>query len=556
MYPRTTGLFLALLFFISHLFSANSVKDFLTVAETSGYSRTSSHEEVMNLVQRLQASSSRVRVIHMATSTEGRMIPLVVVSRDGIASPGSMRPDNRSCVLINANIHAGEVEGKAAALMLIRDLALSSTDNLLQDQVLLIVPDFNPDGNDRFGRNRGDNGPELAGIRANAQNLDLNRDFLKLESPEVRGLVRVLRHWDPVLFVDLHTTNGSYHREPITFTTLSNPNSDPALRNYMWKTMFPAVQETLKREYGYDSVPYGNFRDRSQPQKGWANHAFGALYSTNYVGLRNRFTILDENYSHADFRTRVLSCHAFLRAVITHTAKHLPQMRRMADEADSRTVNAFPRSEFVLDYEVVPLLDFVLKSYRFEITPIPPEEKSKYPPWYGDSIVRPTDEYRDYPLKYYADTRATRTRTLPRAYLLEPAFRDSAQLLQSHGLVVEKTDLDMEMEVEIFSLSRVEIKPDLFQGHAPIRVEGEYKTETRRIPAGTWWISLRQPLARLVPELLEPDAAHGLLQWGHFTRVIQRQWSNRPGDYPVMRVKKIPPGLSRMVTGTDPPPLP
>lgn len=556
MYPKATGLFLALLFFISHLFPANSVTDFLTVAESSEFTRTSSHAEVMNLVQRLQSTSSRVRVIHMATSTEGRMIPLVVVSRDGIASPGAMRTTNRSCILINANIHAGEVEGKAAALMLIRDLALSSTDDLLQDQVLLIVPDFNPDGNDRFGRNRGDNGPELAGIRANAQNLDLNRDFLKLESPEVRSLVRVFHHWDPVLFVDLHTTNGSYHREPVTFTTLSNPNSDPILREYMWKTMFPAVQKTLKENFGFDSVPYGNFRDRAKPEEGWANHAFGALYSTNYVGLRNRFTILDENYSHADFRTRVLSCHAFLRAIIAYTAKHLPDMRRLTAEADLRTFNAFPQSEFVLDYEVVPLLDFVLKSYRFEITPIPPEEKSKYPPWYGDSIVRPTNEHRDYPVKYFADTRATSTRTLPRAYLLEPPLRDSAELLRSHGLIVEKTDHEIEMEVEVFSLSRVDIKPNLFQGHVPIRVEGEYKTVTRRIPAGTWWISLKQPLARLIPELLEPEASHGLLQWGHFTRVIQRQWSNRPGDYPVMRVQKIPDGLRRMVTGTEPPSLP
>ncbi|HDP94617.1 MAG TPA: hypothetical protein ENN40_04560 [Candidatus Aminicenantes bacterium] len=556
MPPKSFYLIPALFVLLSTLQPANLAVHFQTVAESSEYSRTSSHAEVMSLVARLQASSSRVRVIHMATSTEGRTIPMVVVSRDGIASPAAMRLDNRSCVLINANIHAGEVEGKTASLMLIRELALSPSADLLEQQVLLIVPDFNPDGNDRFGLNRGDNGPELAGIRANAQNLDLNRDFLKMESPEMQGLIQVLRHWDPVLFVDLHTTNGSYHREPVTYTTLSNPNSDPTLREYMWKTMFPAVQKTLKEKFGFDSVPYGNFRNRAKPEEGWANHAFGALYSTNYVGLRNRFTILDENYSHADFRTRVLSCHAFLRAVIAYTAQHLPTMRRLTAEADQRTFNAFPGSDFVLDYEVIPLLDFVLKSYRFKITPIPPEEKSKYPPWYGDSIVRPTDEHRDYPLKYFADTRATRTRDLPLAYLLEPAFRHSAELLRSHGLVVEKTDHEIEMDVEVFSLSRVELKPNLFQGHVPIRVEGEYKTATRRIPAGTWWISLSQPLARLVPELLEPDAAHGLLQWGHFNRVIQRQWSNRPGSYPVMRVKKIPAGLSRTVTRANPPPLP
>ncbi|MDY0296565.1 MAG: M14 family metallopeptidase [Acidobacteriota bacterium] len=534
-----------LLLFLS-LNAAEPPEGLLTVAESSRFTRTSSHAEVLDLVQRLQSRSARIRVVQVAVSSEGRMIPMIVVSRDGIATPAAMRQENLSCVLINANIHAGEVEGKAASLMLIRDLVLANDTELLQNQVLLIIPDFNPDGNDRFGRNRGDNGPELAGTRANGQNLDLNRDFLKLESPEVRGLVRVLNDWDPVLFMDLHTTNGSFHREPVTFTTLANPNSDPALREYMWKTMFPAVQQTLKQKFGFDSVPYGNFRNRAKPEEGWSNHAFGALYSTNYVGLRNRFTILDENYSHADFRTRVVSCHAFLHAVVAFTAENLPRMRRMADEADRRTRKAFRGSAFVLDYEVVPLLDFVLKSFRFEVTPIPPEEKSKYPPWYGDSIVRPTKEHRDYRLAYYADTRATRTRDLPVAYLLPPALEASAELLRDHGLVIEKIDREIEMKVEVFAMSRVEIKPALFQGHVPIRVEGEYKAEIRKIPCGTWWIPLDQTLARLIPEMLEPDAAHGLLQWGHFNRLILRQWSNRPGDYPVMRVHMLPAGLSRV----------
>jgi len=552
---RPTFFFLMFVLTIS-LIPADTPPELFTVAESSDFTRTSSHAEVMALLHKLQASSPRVRLIHMATSTQGRSIPLAVVSRDGIASPAAMRMDGRSAILINANIHAGEVEGKAAVLMLIRDLVRASTPDLLQSQVLLIIPNFNPDGNDDFGHHRGDKGPDLAGTRANGQNLDLNRDFLKLESPEVSGLVRVLRRWDPVLFMDLHTTNGSYHREPVTFTTLSNPNTDPELRKFMWQEMFPAVQKTLKSEYGFDSVPYGNFRDRKHPKQGWANHAFGALYSTNYVGLRNRFTILDENYSHADFRTRVLACHAFLHSVITFTATHLPRMRLMTHAADQRTFTSYKDSTFILDYKVVPLLDFTLKSYRFAVTPIPPEDKDKYPSWYGDSIVKPTADHKDYRLTYYADTQATRSRPLPAAYLLEAQLHSSAALLRRHGLVVEQLTSPLEMEIEVFAINRLEIKPGLYQGHVPIRLEGEYRRETRRVPAGTWWITMHQPLARLVPELLEPDSTHGLLQWGHFKRLIQRQWSRRPGRYPVMRVSEVPAEVSLVQPGSEDETLP
>jgi len=541
-----TSLFLIVVFLFSFLPAADPPDELLTTAESSGYTRTSTHAEVMELVYRLSESSPRVRVIQMGVSTRGRAIPLVVVSRDGVISPDGMRMDGRSAVLINANIHAGEVEGKAAALMLIRDLALAPSPDFLENQVLLIIPDFNPDGNDSFGRNRGDNGPELAGTRANGQNLDLNRDFLKLESPEVRSLVRVLRRWDPVLFMDLHTTNGSYHREPVTYTTLSNPNSDSTLRDYMWNEMFPAVRKTLKEEYGFDSIPYGNFMDRSKPEKGWSNHAFGALYSTNYVGLRNRFTILDENYSHTDFRTRVLACHAFLRSVITYTATHLPRMSAMTREADRRTAGDIPGKQFVLDYDVTPLLNFTIKSYRFSITPIPPEERDKYPSWYGNMLVSPTSEHRDYPLTYYAATRATKTRRLPEAYLLEPEFAPTKDLLLRHGLMVERLEKPAEIEVESFAIEKLEVRPGLYQGHPPIRLQGEYIVKKEKIPAGSWMVSMDQPLARLIPELLEPDAAHGLLQWGHFSRVIQRQWSRQPGRYPVMRIMKIPEGLRLM----------
>ena len=284
----------------------------VTIAESSNYTQTSLYADVMNFLFDAQKSSDLIKIAPFITSTEGRMVPLVILSHDHIYAPGDLRSHRTPTVLIMANIHAGEIEGKEACMMLIRDIAEGKMPGILDHQTILILPIYNADGNEKLGKNRGDNGPELAGMRPNGQNLDLNRDYTKLESIEARGLIDLLKAWDPVLIVDMHTTDGSYHRQPITYTTMSEPNVDKTLRDFMWQKLFPAVSETLKTKYGFDSIPYGNFIDRENPDKGWENDSIEPRYGSNYVGLRNRFTILDENYSHADFKTRVLSSHAFI----------------------------------------------------------------------------------------------------------------------------------------------------------------------------------------------------------------------------------------------------
>ena len=206
-------------------------QDIITVAESSNYTKTSLYDDVMTFLYQVQKKSGLVKILPLTTSSEGRLVPLVVLSKEKVSRPADLQMAGKPAVLVMANIHAGEVEGKEASLMLIRDIAFGKFAGLLDTQVLLFIPIFNADGNDKLRHHRRDLGPELAGVRFNGQNLDLNRDYTKLESPEVRALVSLLSAWDPVLLVDMHTTNGSYHREPVTYSTLVNPNSDKKLRD-------------------------------------------------------------------------------------------------------------------------------------------------------------------------------------------------------------------------------------------------------------------------------------------------------------------------------------
>jgi len=533
---RTIILIIVILF--SCLLPAEEIQ---TVAESSNFTKTSLYDDVMGFLYQVQKRSDLIRILPLTTSSEGRLIPLVVLSKEKVSCPADLQMVGKSAVLIMANIHAGEVEGKEASLMLIRDIALGKLSNLLDSQVLLFVPIFNVDGNDKLGHNRRDLGPELAGVRFNGQNLDLNRDYLKLESPEVRALVTIFNTWDPVLVVDMHTTNGSYHQEPVTYSTLLNPNSADKLRGYMWQKLFPPVARMLKSVYGFDSLPYGSFVDREFPEKGWTSDALEARYGSNYVGLRNRFSILNENYSYADFKTRVLASKAFVTCIIDFTAKNIAAMAALVRQTDMETASSFGRGEFVLEFKLEKLFDLTVKSYEFIKETIKPEDRAKYPPWVGDFIMKKTDALKDYRMPYLSLAVPSRSLKLPAGYVLMPQQPEALANLKRHGIRVEMILEGFKAEAESFKITGVELDKNIFQGHVLNTIKGNYEKVEVDIPAGSYYVSLEQPLARLIPVLLEPESVDSLAAWGFFNRIIVQQWSNQPGPYPVYRLSQRPP---------------
>jgi hypothetical protein len=517
-----------------NLFSSELV----TVAEQSDYKLTSAYKDVMEFLFSAQTQTDRIEILRLTTSSEGRMVPLVVISNEGIKSPKELILSGKPAVLIMANIHAGEIEGKEAVLMLTRDFVENKDSHYLENQVVLILPIFNPDGNDKFGKNRRDNGPELAGTRYNGQFLDLNRDYLKLESPEVRGLVKLFNQWDPVLVMDLHTTNGSFHREPVTYSTNVNPNGDKGLSDYMWKFFFPGTAKILKETYGYDSLPYGNFTDRTKPEKGWSNDAFLPRYGHCYAGLRNRFVVLDENYSYADFKTRVLACYGFIKSILQYTHQHIKEMEKIVKAADINTKNNYARENFVLEFEIEKLFDVTVKSYEFEIEKIKEEDRDKYPPWFGEYIVKKTDVLKDYTVPYFCKAVSKRSIPLPEAYILLPYQDKIIKNLQHHGIAVAKIRKPFQAEVEVFSIDQINPAQRLYQGHIFIGLKGHYVSETLTIPKDSYLVSMKQPLARLIPVLLEPESEDSLAAWGFFNRQLVSQWTDKPMLYPVYRLPK------------------
>lgn len=507
----------------------------LTTAESSGYTATSTYKDVMVFIQELQHKSPLIRVETLCRSIEGRDIPLLIIGDPVPSSPLDLNYDERMVIYFQANIHAGEVEGKEAALMLARDIALSDDPPYLDDVVLLLAPIFNADGNEKISpdNRRRQNGPEKGvGVRYNGQNLDLNRDGMKLESPEVRGLVQnVMLRWDPALLLDSHTHNGSFHEEVVTYVWSLNPNGDTSLIQYMSDRFMSGVNEILKDKYNTLSIPHGDFMSVREPEKGWRPLGPQPRYISNYIGLRNRLGILNENYPYADFKTRVMGAYHLFHSILEFCQIHKNEILQLIREADRFTIQRGlgPGLEdiFAIEYDVRPIPKKI-SVHGYEMERIKTES--------GRMRTRRTDRTRLYTMPFFSDFFAKRSVQFPCGYLIPTPVPEVETKLRQHGIIIERLLEPVTLTVESFLVEEVKPAARLYQGHYMNSIKGKYAVEEKEFPAGTLYISTAQSLANVAAYLLEPESDDGLVVWNFFDRYLTAQWSRNPQTYPVYRL--------------------
>src|SRR5215471_177969 len=348
----------SLLYFIAPRMPAQVQNDFpKSRAELSNYEETSRYEDVLRFFGELQKRSPLVHMEMFGRSQEGRELPLVILSDPPISEPRQAADSGKPIVFVLANIHAGEVEGKEAAQEIARRLVVGDLRPLLKKVIVLIAPIYNADGNERFSlSNRVEqNGPiGGVGVRENAQGLDLNRDFMKVEAPETQGLLQLFKKWDPHLTVDLHTTDGSYHGYHLTYSIPLNPSVDQALQDYHRQKMMSALEKAMLKEHHFRTYYYGNFSTpeslnrqqifpgeaRGDPKKPKIWRAFSPQprVGVNYVGFRNRLCILSEAYSYLDFHWRVEVTAAFVEEILKYAEAHGTEIIGLTAQADRNAI--------------------------------------------------------------------------------------------------------------------------------------------------------------------------------------------------------------------------
>jgi murein tripeptide amidase MpaA len=507
----------------------------LTVAEKSEFKSTSCYEDVIAYIDQLKKISPFIRVETIARSTEGRDIPLLIIGDPLPASPDGLKRDKRIVIYIQANIHAGEVEGKEATLMFARDLLLEKNPEILKNAIILICPLFNADGNQKISPlNRTyQNGPvNGVGVRYNGQMLDLNRDAMKAESPEVKGVLKgVFNKWDPAIFMDCHTTDGSYHVEPVTFTWMVNPNGDNTLISYMRDKMMPAMSSALLKKYGVENCFYGEFESMTEPEKGWFFDSSEPRYMSNYIGLRNRLGILNENYVYADYKSRVLGCYNLIKSLMDYVVANRDEIKNLISDTDTKTIERGLRpsatDSFAIEYKVRPLPQKVtIKTFEAELFTEPN----------GRRNFRKTDRQVDVTVPYYIDYYPAKSVKLPFAYVIDIVDPQVIDLLKTQGIILEKLSENTELEVENFKISELKGEARLNQGHYTNTIKGKIVKDTIEFRKGTYIVRMSQQLANLAAYLLEPQSNDGLVTWNFLDRYLVPQWGFGYNPLPVYKV--------------------
>jgi hypothetical protein len=461
----------------------------------------------------------------MGRTVEGRPIPLMVIADPPLSTPAEARASGKLVLFAFGNIHAGEVCGKEAICMLAREIALEPDAPehraLLDRAVLLFAPIYNADGNDRMApdNRRRQVGPDAMGQRPNAQGLDLNRDYVKLESPEARAMAGLLTAWNPHLVIDTHTTNGSYHRLTLTYETPLNTSAHPAPIDFLRDGLLPRVDAAVLAETGYDTFFYGNF-DRERAA--WYTYDARPRFGGSYVGLRGRAAILTEAYAYADYRDRVLCTLAFVRESLLDAVAHEVALRQAIETAERETIAA--------GRTMTDAGDLVGLRHEFDAYPDP----VVIPGWVEESgedgRPQPTTEPLDREVTHYGRFRATRSVVRPLGYLIPPDAREIVTKLVQHGVRLEPAP-QRTLEVERSTIESVDRAEREFQGHHLALLDASRAPETMTPGPGWTLVRTAQPLGNLIVYLLEAESEDGFAAWEVFGRVFES------GDtYPLLRV--------------------
>ncbi len=498
-----------------------------TRAEATDYVETSRYADVVAF---LEALAPRSPLVHLSTygyTTEGRAMPLAVVGT-GDLSPDALRGDHRVRVLLQGNIHAGEVEGKEALLEILRSIAGGAHPAWTDSLVLLVTPIYNADGNERVGLyNRPwQHGPVGGmGQRPNAQGLDLNRDHTRLASPEAHAFARLLNQYDPHVVLDLHTTDGSFHGYHLTYAPGLNPNTPAPITHYLRSVWLPEVTRAMHAADSLDVYYYGNFdgfEQRPGSAPGWYTFDHRPRFNNNYVGLRGRFAILSEAYSYLPFGERIRATRRFVERVLDFAALHAPDLRAATAASDALPVAGTPialRSELAPPTPATILVGDVAEE-RNPFTGAPMYRRA------GAAVPTPMPEYGLFAGTLFVEA--------PAAYLIPAGEADVLEKLRAHGFVDREVTAPT-ATVERFVLDSVQVAERAFQNAREQTVFGHYETVPDVPIAGMRRLDVAGPLARLAVYLLEPQSDDGFAAWGLFGERLQ------PGTtFPIWRLPAAP----------------
>jgi hypothetical protein len=499
----------------------HAAPDLVTVSERSGFTATGRYDEVVKLCSAFQqAYPKQVKCFQFGTTPEGRPMLALAVNARGVFTPEAARRHKLPVTLIQGGIHAGEIDGKDAGFLALREMLDNKiAPGVLDKQVLLFVPAFNVDGHERFAQwNRpNQRGPVEMGWRTTAQNFNLNRDYVKADAPEMQAMLAMVNAWDPLTYVDLHVTDGAMFQHDVSIQVEPVYSGDPAFRQ-AGLALRAGVIEDIRKQGSSPQSYYMSFKETDDPASGFVDSVSEPRFSTGYFQLRNRMAMLVETHSWKDYPTRVRITHHAFVSVLQQVARHGQAWQQAALDADARAMR-IAGQPVTLTYKTTDkttMVDFQGYAYTRTMSDVSGMLMTRY------------DESK--PQVWHVPLRDEVVEDLqvkaPGAgYVVPAAWAQivAAKLVQ-HGISYRTLDKAVDgAAVDTFRADKASFAPTSFESHQRLKVEGSWKRERRTLARGALFVPIAQPKARLVMALFEPQAPDSLLAWGEFNNAFERK---------------------------------
>ncbi|MGC1549711.1 MAG: M14 family metallopeptidase [Rhodanobacter sp.] len=515
----------------------------ITPAEAAHFRTTPSYADTVSYLQRLQkAAPGKIRVETFGTTPEGRPMTVVIASSDGTFTPDAARAAHKPIVLLQAGIHPGEIEGKDAGLMLLRDFAITGKyPHLLDHVVLVYIPVFSVDGHENSTPyNRiNQNGPESMGFRGQSQYLNLNRDYVKADAPEMLAWLKLWQHWLPDFLIDVHTTDGADYQYDLTWYTEDPHKLDPAVSHWQHNAIVNQAMPAYEQRDHLASI-YLEFKDGRDPRKGIENFGSGPRFSTGYAALQNRPALLIETHMLKPYDVRVRATYDLVELMLNTINQHPADLLAATTKADADTIaraqQAQARVPVTFKGDPTPT-PFELKGYAFTQT----HSDISNDTWIQYDPSKP----KTYAIQNWNGLLPDLSVTPPAAYAIPAQWTTLIDKLDVHGIVYQRIDHAVTLHhAESYQLDNPQWASKPFEGHLMLR-NFTLTTQSREItlPPGSVIVPLNQRTANVAINLLEPQAPDSLLRWGYLNAIFE------PKEYAEPRVLEK---LAREMMAKDP----
>jgi len=491
----------------------------ITPSEKTSLTETPSYDATVAYLKKLDKASPLISLREFGCTAQGRALYVVVAAKDRAFNPEAARKIGKPTLLVQAGIHSGEIDGKDAGLMLLRDIAFRGKASLLDRANLLFVPIFNADGHERSSEWSRPNqrGPVRQGWRTTAQNLNLNRDYMKADTPEMQAMLGLINQWSPALYIDLHVTDGIDHQYDVTFGYNGDSGGfawSAHTSRWLNETYRPAVEASLKTA-GHIPGQFFDREDELDMAKGFSVGPSPPRYSEGYGDLRHLPTVLVETHSLKPYRQRVLGTYVLIESslrALGNEGKAL-QQATAADISAHRAVVPLPSRAKPTGQQTTT--DFLGVAHETYVSPAT-----------GGTEIRWLGTPRSYPRVPITLEKPDVEVVRPRAYWVPVTSPEVISRLKLHGIQMETLQTARTITLEMYRL--VNPRPQTNSGFHPF--EGRYtlttgvKAEVRqeKFPAGSVRIPATQPLGDLAVALLEPQSSDSFLAWGFFLEIMQR----------------------------------